>query len=190
MKFKVAHYLPHLRIFLTDFFSMRREMGKTMLIRFSKLMIIFCLAIFFSLVSIDNIFDYESNFHFVEHVLSMDTVFPSNQCLWRAIRSPLIHHGVYWSIIIWELSAGLLLWTGLFKLFTVFRSAGNVFNQAKGFAILGLTVGLCLMLFGFIIVGGEWFSMWQSEKWNGLDAALRVATVSGLAVLFLNQNDT
>jgi predicted small integral membrane protein len=27
--------------------------------------------------------------------------------------------------------------------------------------------------FGFMVVGGEWFSMWQSPTWNGQEAAFR-----------------
>jgi predicted small integral membrane protein len=32
-------------------------------------------------------------------------------------------------------------------------------------------------------IGGEWFAMWQSEDWNGLDAALRVFVFSGVVLL-------
>ena len=34
---------------------------------------------------------------------------------------------------------------------------------------------------GFLAIGGEWFQMWQSEKWNGLQPALQnflIATVA------------
>ncbi len=69
-------------------------------------------------------------------------------------------------------------------------SSSKEFNHLKGTSILGLSLGLLLMVFGFMVVGGEWFFMWQSEKWHvGLDAALRVATVAGISLLFLNQPD-
>jgi predicted small integral membrane protein len=44
---------------------------------------------------------------------------------------------------------------------------------------------LALLLFagGFIVIGGEWFQMWQSEEWNGLDPALQNVTVAGLALI-------
>jgi predicted small integral membrane protein len=36
---------------------------------------------------------------------------------------------------------------------------------------------------GFIVIGGEWFQMWQSQDWNGLDPALQNVTVAGLALI-------
>ncbi|MYW44117.1 DUF2165 family protein, partial [Streptomyces sp. SID161] len=47
---------------------------------------------------------------------------------------------------------------------------------------------MLLLLFGagFIAIGGEWFSMWQSKTWNGLDAATRIFLLSGVA-LIVNQ---
>jgi predicted small integral membrane protein len=44
---------------------------------------------------------------------------------------------------------------------------------------------MVMLLFGagFIAVGGEWFAMWQSKDWNGLDAAIRVFTLSGVVLL-------
>jgi predicted small integral membrane protein len=40
-------------------------------------------------------------------------------------------------------------------------------------------------------VGGEWFAMWQSTKWNGEEPALRNCTLSGvaLAVVLIVGND-
>jgi predicted small integral membrane protein len=35
----------------------------------------------------------------------------------------------------------------------------------------------------FLTIGGEWFAMWQSEKWNGTEAALRNFMVSGIALV-------
>ena len=44
---------------------------------------------------------------------------------------------------------------------------------------------MVLLLFGlgFIGIGGEWFAMWQSSDWNGLDAASRNVTLAGLALV-------
>jgi predicted small integral membrane protein len=50
---------------------------------------------------------------------------------------------------------------------------------------------MLMLLFGagFIAIGGEWFSMWQSDTWNGLDAALRVFVLSGVVLLVVNLRD-
>jgi predicted small integral membrane protein len=40
-------------------------------------------------------------------------------------------------------------------------------------------------LVAFLVVGGEWFLMWQSKNWNGQDAAFRMFAIIGIALLFL-----
>ncbi len=44
---------------------------------------------------------------------------------------------------------------------------------------------MLMLLFGagFIGIGGEWFAMWQSEDWNGLEAATRVFLLSGVVLI-------
>lgn len=36
---------------------------------------------------------------------------------------------------------------------------------------------------GFIVIGGEYFQMWQSDDWNGLDPALQNVVIAGLALI-------
>ena len=52
-----------------------------------------------------------------------------------------------------------------------------------------LTLGICLWFTGFITVGGEWFLMWQSETWNGQQAAFRLVVILGIVLLYLIQPD-
>jgi len=59
------------------------------------------------------------------------------------------------------------------------------FSDAKPLAILGLTFGLVLYGFGFLVIGGEWFAMWQSKTWNGLESAGRFILLDGLVLLTL-----
>lgn len=44
---------------------------------------------------------------------------------------------------------------------------------------------MVLLLFGagFMAIGGEWFAMWQSKSWNGLDAAARNVVLAGVALV-------
>ena len=53
----------------------------------------------------------------------------------------------------------------------------------------GLALGLVLWFGGFLVVGGEWFQMWQSKTWNGQEAAYRFIVCIGLVLIFLNQRD-
>ena len=36
---------------------------------------------------------------------------------------------------------------------------------------------------GFLAVGGEWFAMWQSSRWNGQHSAHIFLILTGLALL-------
>jgi predicted small integral membrane protein len=47
-----------------------------------------------------------------------------------------------------------------------------------------------MWLIAFLAVGGEWFMMWQSQVWNGQEAAFRNFVVVGLVLLFLVQPET
>ncbi|NJN81404.1 MAG: DUF2165 domain-containing protein [Caldilineaceae bacterium] len=156
--------------------------------RYSKLLLTWAAAFYASLVVFNNLTDYDSNYWFVAHVLQMDTTFPDNRALWRAIDSPTLHRVAYWLIIATEAVIAILCWLGGVRLFRALKDAMR-FNQAKDIAIAGLTLGILLWFTGFITVGGEWFLMWQSETWNGQDAAFRLVTIFGIVLLYLVQPD-
>ena len=60
------------------------------------------------------------------------------------------------------------------------------FNAGKDLAVAGLVLGLLLWFGGFLVVGGEWFQMWQSKTWNGQEAAFRFVACIGLVLIFLD----
>jgi predicted small integral membrane protein len=156
-----------------------------MMIRLSKCALLLGVAFFFSLVVFNNTADYDSNFQFVRHVLMMDSTFPGNHGMWRAMNSPLIHKVFYLSIICWETLICVLSWWGSVRLLANLRAPVAAFQQAKSVAVAALTLGCLLWFIAFITVGGEWFLMWQSKTWNGQDAAFRMFTVLGLILLYL-----
>ena len=156
--------------------------------RTSKALLICTVGFFASLVVFNNLADYDSNYMFVSHVLKMDTTFPGNRAMWRAIDSTFLHHAFYWFIILAEATTAVLCWVGGFRLFGSLKDA-NRFNQTKGVAIAGLTSGIVLWFTGFITVGGEWFLMWQSATWNGQEAAFRLVVILGIVLLYLIQPD-
>ena len=145
-------------------------------------------ALHASLVAFGNLTDYNSNFSLVTHVLMMDTTFSGNQGMWRAIHSPFIHHTVFGFIIGIEIVIAGLCWLGGLRLYQNLKDPAS-FNQAKGLAILGLTLGFILWFTGFMTIGGEWFLMWQSETANGQQAAFRLVTIIGIALIYLTQTD-
>ena len=160
-----------------------------MIVRISKAVLTLFLGLFGLLVGIDNILDYGTNFEFVRHVLSMDTTFPHNALLWRAITSDSIHHVAYALLIASEIGVGLLCIAGAWRLFARRFATPAEFNAAKSLAIAGLAAGFGLYFFGFLVVGGEWFQMWQSPTWNGQEAAFRFAASFGIVLIFVALED-
>jgi predicted small integral membrane protein len=130
-----------------------------------------------ALVAFGNITDFGTNQQFVRHVLAMDTTFRDPDLMWRAVESRALQDTAYVAIVVWETASALLL---ALAAYTGFRGDRE---RARRLSTAGLLMVLLLFGAGFIGVGGEWFAMWQSEDWNGLDAATRVVVLSGLALV-------
>ena len=137
-------------------------------------------ALYTALVSFGNITDFGTNQAFVQHVLAMDTTFKDDDLMWRAVTSKGLQNTAYVAIIVWETLAALVL------IYGTYLWARRDDTAARRFSTYGLLMLMLLFGAGFIAIGGEWFSMWQSDTWNGLDAALRVFVFSGIALLVVN----
>jgi predicted small integral membrane protein len=161
-----------------------------MITRTSKLLLLAAIALFYTLVVFNNLTDFDSNYQFVRHVLMMDSTFPGNRGLWRAIDSTSIHLAFYIGIIGWETITTILLWWGAAMLLRALRLPAAQFNAAKRIPILALTVSLLMWLVAFLSIGAEWFLMWQSHTWNGQEPAFRNFAVVGLVLLFVIQPET
>lgn len=160
---------------------------------FAAMVFLFVNALYIFLVALGNITDYGTNFAFVQHVLSMDTTNfgqPEGQGLdpdvmWRAIDSPVAWNIGYIGIILVEsLAAVILIIAFVHSLRSVFGSAS--FDSARLWGSIGLALIVLLFAGGFIAVGGEWFQMWRSTSWNGLDPAIRNAMLAGIGLVLLH----
>ena len=160
-----------------------------MAFRLCKIVLTANSVLFLALVVFNNTADYDSNYHFVQHVLSMDTTFPGNRLMNRSIGAPIVHKLFYATIIGWEALCFALIGAGAIKLWKARRAPAPDWKAAKVLASVGLTAGLIQWYFAFMAVGGEWFLMWQSKIWNGQDAAFRLFVFMALSLLFLNQPD-
>jgi predicted small integral membrane protein len=119
----------------------------------------------------------------------MDTAFRGNAAMYRAVTNPAWWHAGYWRIILGEACTGGLLGLGAISLWRHRYASGEVFGEAKRLVIVGAALGFLVWFFGFMVVGGEWFLMWQSKAWNGQEAAFRFyAAILGV-LLFVNQQD-
>ncbi|MER7490427.1 DUF2165 domain-containing protein [Streptomyces sp. NPDC126497] len=137
-------------------------------------------ALYMALVAFGNITDFGTNREFVRHVLAMDTTFGDEDLMWRAITNEGVQDAAYVAIIVWETAAALVLVYGTW-LWTRPDPA-----RARRVSTYGLLMVMLLFGAGFTAIGGEWFAMWQSEDWNGLDAALRVFVLSGVVLLVVH----
>jgi predicted small integral membrane protein len=160
-----------------------------MMLRVSKLLLVLALALFYSFVVLNNTTDYNSNYLFIRHVLMMDSTFPGNRGMWRAMNSPAWHTVFYLAIITWEATTMVLAWWGGIRMARALRGPAAAFHQAKRFSIAALALSMLMWLVAFLSVGGEWFLMWQSKTWNGQDAAFRMFTVVGVVLLLVAQAD-
>jgi predicted small integral membrane protein len=163
--------------------------GETMTLRIAKILLVFAVAFFYSIVVLNNMTDYNSNYQFVRHVLMMDSTIAGNRGMWRALNSPAWHTAFYVSIIAWQTVTMLLSWWGGACLVRALRKTAAEFNHAKRVAIVALTAGLLMWLVGFLSIGGEWFMMWQSKTWNGQEAAFRMFSIIGIVLLLVAQPD-
>lgn len=158
-------------------------------IRIAKVALVAAIALFATLVAFGNLTDYRTNFVFVQHVLSMDAIFPSSTITYRAITSPALHEAAYALIIATEVGTAVLCWTGAITLLCHLKADAATFHHAKTFAVIGLTLGFLLWHVGFMSIGGEWFGMWQSAKWNGVPSAFRFVVVIVAALIFVAMRD-
>ena len=160
-----------------------------LIMRIAKVLLVGALASYAFIVAYDNIVDYDSNYQFVRHVLSMDTTFPNNALMHRAITTESAWTAVYTVIIGCEWLTCVLLAIGALALLARLRAPAAMFNRAKVWAIAGLIVGFGLWFFGFLVVAGEYFAMWQSQTWNGQQTAFRLSTVILGVLIFVCLRD-
>ncbi|MEI5102346.1 DUF2165 domain-containing protein [Streptomyces sp. PmtG] len=143
-------------------------------------------ALYISLVAFGNITDFDTNQQFVRHVLAMDTTFKDEDLMWRAVESRTLQDAAYIGIIAWETLAALILVAGTALWVAALRRRDGAHGRARWVSTVGLLMLVLLFGGGFIGIGGEWFAMWQSKSWNGLDAATRVVTLCGIALLVVH----
>ncbi|TEY02078.1 DUF2165 family protein [Campylobacter sp. US33a] len=161
-------------------------------LRLSKIIILLTVASLGGIVVFGNVTDYNSNFQFVSHVMSMDTKpdYLGEAIVYRAITSPIIHHIGYIGIICFETFITLTALKGAWDMFKARKLDAKVFHEAKKWGIVALTCCCILWFFAFQVVAAEWFGMWMSKTWNGLPDATRLVTYMFIALIYISlKND-
>ncbi|MCM3758710.1 DUF2165 domain-containing protein [Sporosarcina aquimarina] len=156
----------------------------TIALRLLKTATLLLAGLFGFFVFAGNLMDYNSNYEFVHHVLSMDTTFEGNSLMWRAFESTTVHTIAYWGLIIAEGIFSVLAFIGVYKMLINIKAPGRKFNQSKAFGYYAFILGFAIWFFGFVVIGSEWFAMWQSQIWNGKETAMDITSVwIGFAIL-------
>ena len=159
------------------------------LFRVAKVSSVFAIGFMSLLIVIGNTTDYYTNYFFVEHVIKMDTIFSTSNVHYRSINNPALFHAVYIFIIVMEAMMTLSCLWGSWLLFKELRSDPAIFHASKNWAVAGLILGIMIWFFGFEVIGGEWFAMWQSATWNGLGSAERIVGFLVLTLILLQFKD-
>ena len=146
-------------------------------------------AVLCGLIAVGNIDDPESNFQFVRHVLSIDTVLPSSKMGSHALPIPILWTVGFWLIVSGEATTAILFALGTFELFRARNFTARDFHHAKRFVFVAAGCAFLIWFVGFITVGGEWFAMWQSQVWNGQQAAFHIIASILLILIYVAQPD-
>ncbi|MFD4421652.1 DUF2165 domain-containing protein [Agromyces sp. NPDC058484] len=148
-------------------------------------------GLYILLVAFGNITDFGTNQAFVQHVLAMDTTnfgAPAGEDLdpdvmWRAITDPVLQNVAYIGLIAWESATAIVLVAAV--VFWI-RERHHGYRTARAISTIGLLMLIALFMGGFITIGGEWFQMWKSTSWNGLDPAFNNSVLALIALVLIH----
>jgi predicted small integral membrane protein len=157
--------------------------------RITKIFFSCAAALYISLVCFNNVVDYRSNFPFVAMVAKMEDTFSKERNGWRSVNDPAIHFLLFVLILICELTVAGLLWFGSFKMLQRRSAAADTFASAKKYSAAGYSLAVMLWFTVFIAIGGEWFLMWQSKKWNAQPTGFFLTCSFLLFLIYHNQQD-
>lgn len=140
-------------------------------------------ALYITLVAFGNVTDFGTNEEFVRQVLDMDTTFDDDDVTWRAVKSDVLQGAAYLAIIAWEILTAIVLWVAVGAWVGGHRN--HDFDRARARSTVGYLMMILLFAGGFITIGGEWFAMWQSDTWNGLEPALQNFAISAFGLVLV-----
>jgi predicted small integral membrane protein len=145
-------------------------------------------AAYYLIVAFDNITNPTnptgSNWPFVQGVLSGDGTPPDNGFEWRFIDAQWFQVLAYIGIIAGETLAAIGLIAGAVL---GLRRSGDpeAWERSQRWTLVGAVFGLLVFFLGFMVVGGNWFVMYENSKWNGLEPAFQNTVTTLLAVLLV-----
>jgi len=161
-----------------------------MKLRLMKIIIAFSLAFYMTLVIFNNMTDPDTNYKFIRAVFTMTDLSSGEDNRWRSINFPILNWVGFIIILTIELTSAVLLWKGSVAMLKARKSSSDTFSKARATVSTGIFAGLFLWFTVFLTVGGEWFLMWQSEKFNAQHTAFSLTIVFTLFLILMHQRDT
>jgi len=143
------------------------------------MLLVAAVAGFFTIIVFINISDYQTNWELVKLVLGMTKINHSPDIIWHAITNEALQRLIYGAIIAYEAIVAIVCWWGVY---TIYR------KKSYKVASIGIGMGVLLYFFGFGVVAGEWFAVWQYRKSVQYTAYL-LSILLLLIMLFINQNE-
>ena len=154
-----------------------------------KACIVAAMALFLTLTTLDNLSMPDVGLGAVEAAVKMETTFKHPGAMWRAITERPPAMAIFGAILIVEAVAAAICWVGAARMW-LGRADAAAFRQAKAIANLGLSLAALLYFGGFLVVGAEWFLMWQSQPLSGaLEMAFRMFTSAMVIMLYVSLVD-
>lgn len=158
--------------------------------RWLKSVLALSIGLFGVLVASSNLLDYDSNWQFVQHVLSMDTMqpwFKGESLKDRAITDAMVQQMIYIGIITGEGIFGILCAIGgIHMLLGTIKNSSSIFLKGKAWFTLGCIFAIVIWYTSFAVIASEYFVMWANQ-WNGQTKAYTFITFILLSLFYISQ---
>lgn len=158
------------------------------MVRFCKILLVFSVAVFLSVVVYQTLTHVEDHRTMVQQIMGMEFVVQDATTLSRLVTDPEFQRYTLLGLIGMQCLALVLCWVGCARLFLNLIGSDARFNRAKGPATLGITLGFCYYAVGYLTVAGEWFGLRESPLWDGASLT-RLLCYFGIVMIVLTLKD-
>ena len=142
------------------------------------------------LYAIQNIANLDQAYASLAYVMSNADHLSYPNSAFQAITNPILIWMALTLVLIGEFGAGFLGTKGSWDLFINRKASADVFNTAKTAGLLACGVAVVTWFGLFLVIGGAYFQMWQTEigggSWSG---AFICMASSAFVMIFLNMKD-
>ena len=161
-----------------------------MALRSLKIILLLCVAMQGLFYAIQNIANLDQAFGAVAYVASNQghEIYPNSA--FPAVTNPILLWVALIAVLAGEFGAGFLGSKGAWDLFVNRKASADVFQKAKTFGILGCGIAVVTWFGLFMVIGGAWFQMWQTQAGGGAwSGSFIYMGSSAFVMIFLNMKD-